>query len=335
MKSRMNDFTVGLAVIAVIAALVASLAWVRQADIGERRREVVAHMRDVGNARVGNAVVIRGVIAGRLQSIELAGAGWVQVRLKLDREVELPQDPVVLLSESSLFGEWQVAILSRSALPRDDQVLKQIAEASGTRGTLAGATLPGVGKLTAVAGQIAGDVANVAARFEAAFDDQAAREMRASIKNVSDLSTILSSTVKSHASDLDTVAAQLRTAIASINRTASNVQRMAEQVDASASSGDVRKIVDNISTASADLRKATAQVHNLAVKFTASQGRLDAFLANGDSVLMKVNAGTGSLGLLVNDPSLYRRVDSTLVQLQALITDMKANPRKYLKISVF
>jgi phospholipid/cholesterol/gamma-HCH transport system substrate-binding protein len=335
MKPRVNDFVVGLSVIAVAAALIASVTWVRQADIGERRHEVVARMRDVGNARVGNAVVIRGVIAGRLQSIELAGSGWVQVKLKLDRDVELPADPVVLLSESSLFGEWQVAILSRGALPRDEQVLKQIAEASGTRGLLAGATLPGVGKLTAVAGQIAGDVANVAARVEAAFDDQAAREMRASIRNVSDLSTILSSTVKAHASDLDTVATQLRAAVSSINRTATSVQRMAEQVDASATSGDVRKIVDNVSSASADLRRATAQVHNLAVKFTASQGRLDAFLANGDSVLMKVNAGRGSLGLLVNDPSLYRRVDSTLVQLQALITDMKANPRKYLKISVF
>jgi phospholipid/cholesterol/gamma-HCH transport system substrate-binding protein len=335
MKTRINDFSVGVAVIVVTAALVASVAWVKQTDIGQRRREVVAHMRDVGNARVGNAVVIRGVIAGRLQSIELANAGWVQVRLKLDREVELPQDPVVLLSESSLFGEWQVAILSRGALPRDDQVLKQIAEASGARGMLAGATLPGVGKLTAVAGQIAGDVANVAARVETAFDDQAARELRNSIRNVADLSSVLSSTVKEHASDLDTVALQLRTAVASINRTATNVQRMAEQVDASATSGDVHKIVENISAASADLRKATAQVHDLAVKFTASQGRLDAFLANGDSVLMKVNAGKGSMGLFVNDPSLYRRVDSTLVQLQALITDLKANPRKYLRISVF
>jgi phospholipid/cholesterol/gamma-HCH transport system substrate-binding protein len=335
MKNRMNDFTVGLSVIAVAAMLAVGLAWVQQADVGQRRREIVARMRDVGNARVGNAVVIRGVIAGRLQSIELAGVGWVQVLLKLDKEVELPPDPVVLLSESSLFGEWQVAILSRDALPQDESVVRQIAEASGVRGTLAGAALPGIGKLTAVAGQIAGDVASVAARVQTAFDDQAARELRNSIRNVAELSTTLSGTVREHASDLDTVTLQLRSAVASINQTAANVQRMAQRVDSSASSGEVKRIVDNIGQASTDLRRATAQVHDLATRFTASQGRLDAFLANGDSVLMKLNAGKGSLGLFVNDPSLYKRVDSTLVELQSLITDLKANPRKYLRLSIF
>ena len=50
---------------------------------------------------------------------------------------------------------------------------------------------------------------------------------------------------------------------------------------------------------------------------------------------MKVNAGQGSLGLFVNDPSLYRREDSLLVQLQALIADIKANPGKYVRLHIF
>jgi phospholipid/cholesterol/gamma-HCH transport system substrate-binding protein len=335
MKRPMNDAVVGIAVLAVVGALLASLAWVQQADFGRRRREVIARVRDVGNTRVGNAVVIRGVVAGTIQAIELAPNGWVHIRMRLDRSVELPADPVVLLNESSLFGEWQAAIDSRSALPNDQEVRKEISDAAGERGILPGASFPGIGKLTAVAGQIAGDVANVASRVQTAFDDQAARELRASIKNVADLSAVLAGTVRAHASDLDTVAIQLRAAVSSINRTATTVQRMAERIDTSAQSGDVKHIVDNVSSASAELRRASVQVSDLAERFSKSQGRLDTFLANGDSILVKVNSGKGSLGMFVNDPSLYRRSDSLLVQLQALVADIKANPGKYVRLRIF
>jgi phospholipid/cholesterol/gamma-HCH transport system substrate-binding protein len=331
----MNDATVGVAVILVTAALLASLAWVKQADFGHRRRDVVARVRDVGNTRVGNAVVIRGVVAGSVQTIELAPNGWVRIHMKLDRTVDLPSDPVVLLNESSLFGEWQASIEERNALPADVTVRKAIADATGERGVLPGASFPGIGKLTEVAGQIAGDVANVASRVQTAFDDQAATELRASIKNVSDLSATLSGTVRAHASDLDTVAAQLRSAMAAINATAATVQQIAGRIDTSSRSGDLKNIVDNVAAASTDLRRATAQVNDLAGRFAKSQGRLDTFLANGDSILVKVNSGQGSLGLFVNDPSLYRRSDSLLVVLRSLIVDLKANPGKYIRLHIF
>jgi phospholipid/cholesterol/gamma-HCH transport system substrate-binding protein len=335
MKKPMNDAVVGIAVLAVVGALLGALAWVQQADFGRRRREVVARVRDVGNTRVGNAVVIRGVVAGTIRAIELAPNGWVHVRMRLDRSVELPVDPVVLLNESSLFGEWQAAIDARSALPADQKIRKEIADASGERGVLPAASFPGIGKLTAVAGQIAGDVANVASRVQTAFDDQAARELRASIKNVSELSAVLAGTVRSHASDLDTLSAQLRSALGLINRTATTVQHLAQQIDTSAQSGDVRHIVDNVSAASVELRRATTQVSVLAERFGRTQGQLDTFLATGDSILVKVNSGKGSLGMFVNDPSLYRRSDSLLLQLQALIADIKANPGKYVRLKIF
>ena len=335
MKKRMNDAVVGIAVLSVAALMLVALAWVKQSDFGQRRHVVIARVRDVGNARVGNAVVIRGVVAGSVQAIELAPKGWVHIRMRLDRDVVLPSDPVVLLNESSLFGEWQAAIEERSALPSDVNVRKAIDEAVGERGVLPGASYPGIGKLTEVAGQIAGDVANVAGRVQTAFDDQAARELRASIKNVSDLSSVLASTVRSHAADLDTIAIQLRGAVAAMDNTVLSVQRMTAQVDTSAKTGDVRKIMDNVSTASTELRRASEQVSDLTVRLSKSQGRLDAFLANGDSILVKVNSGKGSLGMFVNDPSVYRRSDSLLVQLQALIADIKANPGRYVKLRIF
>jgi len=330
-----NDFLVGLSVIGVSVCLLAATLWVKQADVGERRAKVVARFHDVGNARVGNAAVIRGVRAGRIEAIELAPDGWVQLRMSLDPTIRLPQDPVVLLSETSLFGEWQATITERAALPKDDVVRRQIDAASGERGVLPGATLPDIAKLTAVAGQIAGDVANVAGRVEVAFDESAARELRASIHDFATLSTTLATTVRAHQNDLDTLSYRLQSAALTLNRTAATAQRIADRVDSSTTAGQVKQIVDDVALAAAELRGTSLEIHDLTRQLGRSQGRLDIFLANGDSVLMKINAGQGSLGLLVNDPSLYHDSDSLVVQLRSLVAELRANPKKYVNFRLF
>jgi phospholipid/cholesterol/gamma-HCH transport system substrate-binding protein len=332
---RRTDVLVGLVVLLVAAALVVSIVWVKQTDISGRKREVVAQFRDVGNARVGNAVVIRGVVGGRIQAIELAADGWVDARMRIDPAVQLPADPVVLLNESSLFGEWQATIVERSALPHDDAVKREIALASRTRGVLPGATLPGIGKLTAVAGQIAGDVATVAERFETAFDDQASRELRGSIRSVSDLSATLAQVVRAHASDLDTLSRETRNVVASLKAAAGTARLTAERLDSATTSPQVRQIVEDLSIVSTELRHTAVQVRELSTRFAKSQGRLDTLLANSDSVFVKINRGQGSLGLLVNDPAMYRHTDSLVTQLRELLADIKSNPKRYLTVRLF
>jgi phospholipid/cholesterol/gamma-HCH transport system substrate-binding protein len=332
---RTNDFLVGAIVLLVVLTLTGATIWVKQTDIGERRSKVVARFRDVGNARVGNAVVIRGVRAGTIEAIELAHGGWVHVRMNLDRTMQLPATPVVLLNESSLFGEWQATITPRTALPHDETVQAQVEESAGGGDVLPGATLPDIARLTAVAGQIAGDVANVAGRVEVAFDERAARELRTSIRNFADLSTTLSHTVRTHAGDLDTLSRGLQSAVSSLNRTAASAEQMASRVDSSSSTGEVKQIVDDMSHAAAELRRTTAQIRAMSEQLSRTQTRLDSFLADGDSVLGKLNSGQGSLGLMLNNPSLYRNSDSLLTQLRGLVSDFQTNPKKYIKVSVF
>ena len=332
---RTNDYLVGMIVLLVILTLTGATLWVKQTDIGERRSKVVARFRDVGNARVGNAVVIRGVRAGTIEAIELARGGWVHVRMNLDRSMQLPGTPVVLLNESSLFGEWQATITQRSALPHDETVQAQIAESSGGDDVLPGATLPDIAKLTAVAGQIAGDVANVAGRVEIAFDERAARELRSSIRNFADLSTTLSHTVRAHAGDLDTLSRDMQSAVSSLNRTALSAAQIAARVDSSSTTGEIRQIVDDMSHAAAELRRGSAQIRMMSEQLSRTQGRLDSFLTNGDSVLVKLNSGQGSLGLLLNDPSLYRNGDSLLTQLRGLVTEVRTNPKKFVSVRIF
>ncbi|HEX5831551.1 MAG TPA: MlaD family protein, partial [Gemmatimonadaceae bacterium] len=99
---RTNDFLVGLTVLVGAAIIVVASVWATGRRPGDDQRQLIVRVREVGNTRVGNAVVIRGVQAGRIDGIELAAGGWVYLRLAMQEEVDLPRDPVVILNQTSL-----------------------------------------------------------------------------------------------------------------------------------------------------------------------------------------------------------------------------------------
>ncbi len=54
-----------------------------------------------------------------------------------------------------------------------------------------------------------------------------------------------------------------------------------------------------------------------------------------DSLLSRINSGKGSLGKLAKDEALYNNLNSSVITLDSLITDIKKNPQKYFKVKVF
>jgi phospholipid/cholesterol/gamma-HCH transport system substrate-binding protein len=332
---RTNDFVVGIVTLVGAAVIVGATLWVQQAGVGRRETDVTARFRDVGNIQVGNAVVIRGVRAGRVRRVELTDEGWVEVRLTLDPAVPLPADPAVILSTSSLFGEWQATIMPRSAVPPNPDIQQQIAEASGDPGALPGATLPDIAQLTGVAARIADDVASVAERVQVAFTDSAARELRRSIRNVEQLTSELSTAVSRQSRNLDGVLVDVRRGARTLNATATALERTVVRIDSSTSAGEIAQIVHDAGAAAAALNETAAELRGVARRLADSQGTLESTLARADSVVAKVNSGEGSLGQLVANPSLYHNGDSLLVALRDLVADIRANPRRYVSVSIF
>jgi phospholipid/cholesterol/gamma-HCH transport system substrate-binding protein len=332
---RANDFAVGLTMIAGIVIVLGATLWLKQADFGRRDQEVTARFRDVGGVRIGTPVVVRGVNAGRIEAMELADEGFVEVRLTLDPGVTLPPDPIVLLNESSLFGEWQATITERQSAAGDENVNRQLAEASRNDNVLPGATLPDIARLTAVAGRIAGDVASVAERVRVAFDDQAARELRTSVRNFAELSTVLAQTVKEQSNNLTTMSSDVRGGVDHLVRSAELLRAVAERVDSSTERGEVRRIVEDAGEAARLLRETGRRLSTISEQLRRSQDRLESMLARGDSIATKLNAGGGSLGLMINDPSLYRNSDSLMIELRRLIVDVQRNPRRYVNLRIF
>jgi phospholipid/cholesterol/gamma-HCH transport system substrate-binding protein len=334
-ERRTNDFLVGITVIVVTVVLIAAVLWLKQADLSGKARKVVVRTRDVGGVSLGHPVVIRGVRSGRVESIALGDTGWVVLTLGLERGVTLPADPVVLLSASSLFGEWQATVTDQTGLPPDRELRLAITEARTRGDTLPGAMLPDIAQLTSVAGRIAGDVAEVSERVRTVFDDEAARELRQSIRDFAALSAELSRTVAAQARTLGRVSVDVERGVGEVVRAAGSVERIAARVDTTVSDAQLRQLLTNTQRAAEELVATTTRLRELAVSADRTQAQLATVVAHTDSIVRKVNAGDGSLGLLVNDSRLYRNSDSLVTDLRALLADVKRDPRRYFGIRIF
>jgi phospholipid/cholesterol/gamma-HCH transport system substrate-binding protein len=334
-KRRVNDALVGASVLGVLTVLTAAILWLNQSSMGDRRDKVFVRTRDVGGVSLGSPVVMRGVKSGRVDQVALGDNGWVVARLALDAGVTLPSDPVVLLQSSSLFGEWQATLLDGAGVPPDRELRAAIAEARGARDTLPGALLPDIAQLTAVAGRIAGDLAEVADRVRTVFDDSAALELRSTIRSLADLSGELQRTVATQSRNLDVVGRDVQRGVRDLSRAAAVIDSVARRVDASTSRGEIQTIVSTVQQASGELLATARQLRSLSTDVERTQVRLERAVANADSVFAKVNRGDGTMAQLVNDPALYANSDSLMVELRALVRDIRANPRKYFNLRIF
>ncbi len=336
MKKRSNDFLLGAVILGAIALIIAVSLFLRESDIGTKRHRITARFRDVGQVQVGNAVVIRGVRAGKVEVIELAEAGWVHVLISLSEDVALPPNPVLLLGASSLFGEWQATVTGRQSVPASKEVYAQLADASGDKnGALPGAVLPDIAQLTSVAGGIAGDIASAAKSFQLAFNDSAARELRESIHSVNAMSGDLARTARVQSKNLDTIGVNVRAGAAALARASDAFLHSVSRLDSATSGGEIQKIVRESAVAAAQVREASERLNQISKSFEKTEGSLRSVMLRADSVLSKVDKGRGTLGLMVNDPGLYRHTDSVMVDLRALIADIKKNPRRYIRLTIF
>jgi phospholipid/cholesterol/gamma-HCH transport system substrate-binding protein len=307
---RSNEFAVGLAVLAALALVIGGAIWLSETDVNQKKTTYAARFRTVGGLGVGGPVTLRGVKVGRVEAIKLVENEWVETEFSIDRSVVLPRKPAVISASASLFGEWTANIVPFEPLPTDPNLRNALIESDRAGGEAwPGATLPDIGQLTAQASRIAGDVADVTQRIGQAFDSTALRNLQQSVR---DLATISGRLVKFAHAQTDRM-----------DRVGQNVVTSAD-----AFGGAAKTFRDAVARLDTALRSVMAAAR-------ANQASLVRVLVAADSLMTKLQAGKGTMGMLASDSTLYHETTKTVVQFRELLTDIQANPKKYLKISVF
>lgn len=71
------------------------------------------------------------------------------------------------------------------------------------------------------------------------------------------------------------------------------------------------------------------------VDYAAAMQKVDATLANVKQLTDQLGRKDNSIGLLLNDPSLYNNLSATSANAAALLEDLKAHPKRYVHFSLF
>lgn len=134
-----------------------------------------------------------------------------------------------------------------------------------------------------------------------------------------------------------------------VSRTLENVEQTSFQVESMIAENrqDLGVVIDNVRLLSETLSDSEQGVGPLMVKLNAVADKLndielqatvqkiDSTMANLQAITRKIEQQEGTMGRLVNDDSLYVNLNQTVTDLDSLLVDFRANPKRYVGFSIF
>ncbi len=327
---RRNETLVGLVLLAGLATAIFGTMWLQGWEWGRDVVPVEAVFRDVGAAGAGNAVKVRGVRIGRISDVSvLPGGELVQMVMRVDADVPLPDDAAVVLAPESMFGDWQAEIVSQADFPHFN-----FAAPPGSD-VLPGYALPDISRLTATADRISENLADLTDRIGIAFTEETARNLALTIENIQEVSNQLSELIEQQAATFGEVAAGVDEATGEIGRAAASTRSVFDRLDGVLAAGEVEALLTDLRQVSAGFEGLAQEASVTSRELGGMASRADSTFARLDHILEVAQGGEGVLGRLLGDPALVDEVEGTLVQLQLLLEDVRENPRRYLRLSIF
>lgn len=293
-----KEVVIGLCAIVALVILFFGIQFLKGINIFHPANYYYTSYSSVEGLAVSAPVTINGYKVGQVHEIiyQYDKPGNVIVELSLDKNLRLPQGTQAKLS-SDLLGTASIVL----SLAQSQSYL-----AIGD--TITGVNEPGL---------MAGVTENLLPAVGAA------------IPKIDTLLTNLNALTGNPAlhtsiSRLDAITAEL----AASSRTLSRML-----ADLGPATRNVRSIAANVDTITGNFSDLSAQLSQAHVDSIIAD--LEKTTANLHTLSEQLNDPNSTIGLLTQDPALYNNINSTVISLDSLFTDIKANPKRYINIKVF
>jgi phospholipid/cholesterol/gamma-HCH transport system substrate-binding protein len=350
-KSKWAQLKVGL--MAIVALLLLAFLIVLMTGINplfRRTTEVYTYLGDsVAMTEGATPVRLNGILIGKVKKIELSGSSDPARIVKLTLSIYddslplVPVDSQAKLAQQNLLGSRYVNI-KKGKSQQTIQAGAEIASADTPEiedlFQQGSSTLAALQKIMDRVNGIIDDIQGGKGTIGALLVDRTLYNRAVEIvDDVKKLTTALNATDSTigHLIHDDTMYQDVRGTVAKIDTMLDNLnagQGTAGKLlkddalydELHATISDLRETIGKINKGDGTVGKLlnSSELHD---QLVTSMGKLD-------SVLDKVNNGDGTIGRLMNDPSLFESIDGTSREVQGLLKDFRANPKKFLTIQL-
>jgi len=297
-----SEKKVGITVL--LAALVAVVGFRFMSDVpilSQSQKVQTTFVRTDGLG-TGSQVFVKGVKVGSVSDVQLTASDSVQVTMRLDMNRPLPEGTIAYLTSLGLIeGKSIVLELGSSedtmefGTSIEGIYVESITESLGTKGEDLGNDLSSTFK----------ELNTFLEQLNETLDEDAQRSLNETLENTS-------AATKRVAKILNDKQTEIEGAI-------SSGSSMLAQLDTLAS--DNRPRVDSLM---ASLEGNIRELEKIRVELEGASAGLN-------EIIEKINSGQGTIGKMVNDPSLYNNLDELTNELNELVKGINEDPGRYLK----
>ena len=305
-----NETKVGAITTVAIAVLFIGYSFLRGNDVFSSDNMFYTDYDNVDGLTTSKPELVNGYQIGHVSKMYLLDNGNIRTEFKIKSEYEIPSNTIARIVNESILGSKVIVfnLGNSKTYANDGDPLQSDVQAN---------LMEKVEPLQKKVENLVVKLDSVLSAVNTALDDEFQRDFKTSLRSIS----VSLNNMEKITNDVEKLMGSERIRLAKIMQ---NLESITDNFKNN--NGKLNSILANLDNLSEDLSKS---------EIKATIDNANKAMQDVQAITDKINKGEGSIGLLVNDDKLYNNLTNASENLDKLIYDLKTNPAKYLKISIF
>ncbi len=289
-------------VLTTILLFIFGFNFLKGSSLLDRQKTIYAVYDEVDGLLVGANVMINGLSIGNVTELDfLPNSTKILVTLKVKDKLNFSSKSTASIYETGVLGGLAISI---EPIFERESIVK-------TGDTLNSSVRPGLTEL--INRQI----------------EPLSRQLQSTITSVDSIFTGASNVLNRQTQEeIKESINVLTSAIKAINNSSIIIEETL-----TAKSSQINNTIDNFEKISSNLSEVSDELNSFGLSNLLSN--LEVSVDGISSIVDKLDSDKSTIGKLINEDEVYNNLNSSIESLNSLISDIKANPKKYVHFSVF
>lgn len=297
-----REVKTALLVLSCIGTFIFGFGYLKGTSLFDNEKELYAIYEDVEGLMVGAKVTINGYSVGKVKNIDFdENYKDIKVTFSLRNDLNFSNQSLAQLYEAGLIGGKAIAII-----PNNDA-----GEPIKNGDILPSEVKPG---LTELVNQQIAPLQN---------------KIEGLLTSADSLFAVVSNVLNYESQN------NLKLALKGLTESISNINELSESMGRIVNANEkvFNSTMGHVETTSKNLSQLTDSLSK--IELSTTMKNMEVASTQLKSILMNLEEGKGSVGKLLNDDALYNELLHSSEALEALLTDLKEHPKKYVHFSLF